>query len=1036
MRIPEFSVHRPVTVLMLIMIIVVLGTISFVRLPIELMPDLTYPVAAVITSYEGVASEDIETLVTKPIEAAVSRVKNVKTVSSASQEGLSIIVVEFEWGTNIDFTAQDMRDSISVISDYLPSEIDDPIVVKFDPAMIPVIAYGITGKRDLRDLRTFVKDDIKDRIEMVDGVASAMIMGGREREIQVLIDRAKLESLKISIQQIVTKLRYENLNLSGGHITRGHTEYLLRTIGEFENLNQIRNTVIAVSNGAPIYIRDIATVKDTHKEVRSDGHVNRQKGLILSVIKESGANTAEVVDAVEKQVATLQNELPPDIKFYIALDQGTLTKKIVASTAQDALWGGLIAAILILLVLRNWRPTVTIALSIPLSILATLVVVYASDFTLNTMTLSGIALGIGMLVSNAIIVIENIYRHMEENKSRFDAAIEGTSEVGGAIAASTFTTVAVFLPMFFATGIAGKISRGLALTVAVSLFASLFVALTLVPMMASKIFRLKAKGEKADLGKKGERIAWGIYGSLLHWALRHRWKVTLVSFAVFGASLALLPYVGTEFMPAIDTGLVIIKVEMPVGTELDETRHVVEQIESIMSSEEGLEVVCSFTGILSGAKMEAAFGMSNLGVNEAQIFAHAKDKNKRSRTTMEIENSIRKKLPGIKGAKVEFMDLARMITSAGTGQIPIEVKIFGKDIEKLAQIANGLVADCKDIEGLYDVDTTLRHGKPELHFKIDREKASQMGLSLAQVASTIRTSFEGQVATLYRTGGEEYDLRVKYREVDRMTFENVEDILVAAPLGSQHRLSDIAEISKGKGPVRLFRENQKRKASVTANFRGRDLGSIIVDIRSRVAKVDFPQGYFVEYGGEIKRMGETFFSLGAAFILAILLVYMVMAAQFESLIHPFTVMFTVPLGLIGVIGILLFTGNTFSMPSLLGIIILAGVVVNNGIVLVDYVNQLRSRGLPKDEAIIKGSITKLRAILLTAIVAIVGMLPMAISKGVGAEMRAPIALSVIGGMVVSTFLMLIIIPTLYSIFDDLSYHTKQKANNMLNGKDG
>ncbi len=1033
MRIPEFSVRRPVAVLMLIMIIVVLGAISFLRLPIELMPDLTYPVAAVITSYEGVASEDIETLVTKPIETAVSRVKNVKTVTSTSQEGLSIVVVEFEWGTNIDFAAQDMRDGIGVVKDYLPSEIDDPIVVKFDPAMIPVIAYGITGKRDLRDLRTLVKDEIKDRIEMVDGVASAMIMGGREREIQVLIDRAKLESLGIPLQQIVSKLRYENLNLSGGHVTRGHTEYLLRTLGEFENIDQIRNTVVAVRNGAPVYVRDMATVADTHKEVRSDGHVNGQNGLILSVVKESGANTADVVAAVRKQVAALRGELPPDIKFHIALDQGVLTEKIVASTVQDALWGGLIAAVVILLVLRNWRPTVTIALSIPLSILATLVVVHAFDFTLNTMTMSGIALGVGMLVSNAIIVIENIFRHMQEGKNRFDAAVEGTSEVGGAIAASTFTTVAVFLPMFFATGIAGKISRGLALTVSVSLFASLFVALTLVPMMASKIFRLKSKPDGDRAKHKAEGFVRRGYVGLIRWTLRNRWKTTLASFAVFGASLALLPWVGTEFMPAIDTGLVIIKVEMPVGTELDETRQVVEQIEEIMASEEGLDVVCSFTGVLSGAKMEAAFGMSNLGVNEAQIFAHAVDKDKRSRTTTQIENSIRKKLPRIKGAKIEFMDLARMITSAGTGQIPIEVKIFGKDIDTLTQMADGLVADCKGIEGLYDVDTTLRHGKPELHFKIDREKASQMGLSVAQVASTIRSSFEGQVATLYRTGGDEFDLRVKYRQDDRSTIENVEDILVTAPLGSQHRLSDIAAISKGEGPVRLFRENQKRKASVTANFSGRDLGSILADIQSDVAKMDMPQGYFVEYGGEIKRMRETFLSLGVAFVLAIILVYMVMAGQFESLIHPFTVMFTVPLGFIGVIGLLIFTGNALSLPSLLGIIILGGVVVNNGIVLVDYVNRLRARGLSREDAIVEGSLTKMRPMLLTAIVAVAGMLPMAISKGVGAEMRAPIALAVVGGMLISTFLMLVIIPTLYSIFDDIGHHTKRHATRILHG---
>ncbi|MBW1701705.1 MAG: efflux RND transporter permease subunit [Deltaproteobacteria bacterium] len=1036
MRIPEFSVHRPVTVLMFILIIVVLGAISLFRLPIEIMPDLTYPVAAVITSYESAASEDVENRVTKVIETAVSQVKNVKTVNSTSMEGISLVLVEFEWGTNIDFGAQDMRDGIGMLKKFLPSEIDDPIVVKFDPSMIPVIVYGITGKRDLRDLRTLIKDDIKDRIEMVDGVANAFIMGGREREIQVLIDRARLESLGIPIQQVVARLRYENLNLSGGHITRGHTEYLLRTIGEFKNLDQIRDTIVSVQNGAPIYIKDIATVKDTHKEIRCDSHVNRANGVMLLIIKESGANTAQVVSAVKKQVRALKKELPPDIEFYITLDQGDLTEKIVAATAQDAVWGGLIAMILILLVLRNWRPTITIGLSIPLSILATFVIIYAFDFTFNAMTMSGIALGVGMLVSNAIIVIENIYRHMEEKKDRFRAAIDGTGEVGMAIAASTFTTIAVFLPMFFATGIAGKLSRGLALTVAVSLLASLFVALTLVPMMASKIFRLKDKAKKEGIGKKSEGVIRKIYGSLLSWALRNRWKVTLTSFAVFGASLVLIPYVGKEFMPPIDTGLVIIKVEMPVGTELDETCHLVDQIENIMSSEKELDVIGSITGVAAESELGAAFGMTNIGINEAQIFAHAVDKNKRKRTTMQIQESIRKKLPGIKGTKIEFMDLARMITSAGTGQVPIEVKIFGKETDKLGQMTDALALNCKEIKGLYDVDTTLRRGKPEIHFKIDREKAAKIGLSVAQVASTIRASFAGEVATLYRTGGDEFDLRVKYREADRMTFENVEDILMAAPLGSQHRLSDIAKISKGKGPSRLFRENQKRKASVTANFSGRDLGSILADIKTNVAKVDFPQGYFVEYGGEIKRMRETFFSLGAAFVLAILLVYMVMAAQFESLLHPFTVMFTAPLGLIGVIAILLLTGNTLSMPSLLGIIILAGVVVNNGIVLVDYVNQLRKRGMPKDEAIIEGSITKLRAMLLTAIVAMIGMLPMAITRGMGAEMRAPIALSVIGGMVVSTFLMLVIIPTLYSIFDDLGKHTKQKTNQMLHGKEG
>jgi len=1035
MKLPEFSVRRPVTVLMLILIIAVLGTISFLLLPIELMPDLTFPVASVITSYEGVASEDIETLVTKPIEAAVSKVKNVKTVDSISQEGLSIVTVEFEWGTNIDFAAQDMRDSIGVLREYLPSEIDDPIVVKFDPTMIPVIVYGITGNRGPRELRTLVKDNIKDRIEMVDGVATAMIMGGREREIQVNIDRGALEARNLPIEQVIQKLRYENLNLSGGHITRGHIEYLLRTLGEFETLDEIQDTIVGVASGRPIRVKDIATVSDTHKEVRNYARVNGRSGVLLAVVKQSGANTTEVVDRVKKQVEELRKELPPDIRFYTALDQGKLTKVIVGDTGRDALWGGLVAVLLLFLTLRNWRPTATIALSVPFCILATLVPVVFFGYTLNVMTMAGLALGVGMLVSNAIIVIENIFRHMEEGKDRFQAAISGTSEVGMAITASTATTVAVFLPLFFASGIAGKLSKGLAITVAFSLLASLLVALSLVPMIASKIFRPAKEREQVRRPReKGYGFFGKTYEGFIRWALRHRYAVTISLIAIFAFSMALSRFVGKEFMPAIDSGLVIIKVEMPEGTSLEETDRVVRQVEDVMMAEEGLDVVCSFTGTMEGSKLDVAFGMSNSSVNEAQIFAHAVDKAKRERTTTEIQDSIRKRLPRVGGGRIEFMDLARMITSAGTGQIPIEVKIFGKETKKLEQLASQIANDVKPIDGLYDVDTTLRYGKPELQIRVDRQKASQMGLSVAQIASVVRTAFEGQVATLYRTGGDEFDLRVKYREQDRKSVRDLLDTVVSSPFGSDHKLAEVCSVAEGKGPVRLFRENQKRKASVSANFSGRDLGSILADIRTAISGITFDEGYFVEYGGEAKRMRETFSSLGVAFALSVLLIYMIMAAQFESLVHPFTVMFTVPFGLVGVILILLGTGVTLSFSSLLGVIVLAGIVVNNGIVLVDYVNQLRADGLEKHDALVKASLTKMRAILLTAAVTVVGMTPMAISRGVGAEIRAPIALAVIGGMIISTVLLLVIIPTVYSILDDIAHRTRRAAARLLHGE--
>ena len=1040
MRLPEFSVHRSVTVLMLTGIIVVLGTISLSRLPIEVMPDLSYPTASVITTYEGAASEDIETLVTKPIEAAVSKVKNVKTVDSISQEEISIIMVEFEWGTNINFAAQDMRDAIGMIEEFLPEEVDNPIVIKFDPSLIPVIAFGITGERNLRGLRTLVKDQIKDRLEMVDGVANCMIMGGREREIQVKIDRAKLEALNIPIQQVTSTLRYENLNLSGGHITRGYTEYLLRTLGEFENLDQIKNTVITVRDQKPVYLKDFTEVYDTHTEVRNYSRTNKKNGLVLAVIKESGANDLAVVNGLKKKLKEIKKDLPPDIKMYILLDQGRITQLMISTTATDAIWGGLLAIVILFLVLHNWRPTLAIALSIPLSILATFVGVYFAGFSLNIMTMSGLALGVGMLVSNAIIVIENIFRHLEEGKNRNQAAIIGTSEVGGAITASTLTTIAVFLPLIYATGIAGKLSQGLALTVTFALIGSLFTALTLIPMMASKMFvkRKSRKDYELHFGERGFNFLKDWYKRTLVIALRHRIKVCIVSTGIFALSMCLLLFVGKEFMPAIDPGLVIVKVKMPVGTNLEETDRVVRRIEDIMMRQKEADVLGTFTGLMEGTKLDVAFsgsGIGNTGVNEAMIFSHLVDKSKRKRSSLQIQDSIRRQLPQIEGAKIEFIDLARFITSGGTGQIPIEIKIFGKDLKTLESLSDEIMARIEPIQGLYDIDTTLRHGKPELQFVIDRDRASQLGLNVGQIASVMRTNFEGQVATRYRSAGDEFDLRVQYRDEDAQTFDDIKQAVIFSPSGSHHHLEDVAEVIEGKGPVKLYRENQARKAAVTANFSGRDLGSILADIKAKIDKINLPSGYFVEYGGEAKRMHETFVALGTVFILAILLIYMIMAAQFESLVHPFTVMFTVPFGLIGVVLILLLTGNSLSMVSLLGVIILAGVVVNNGIVLVDYVNQLRAKGMTKDEALIQGGVTKLRAVLLTAATAIFGMLPMAISRSEGSELRSPMALAVIGGLVVSTFLTLIIIPTVYSILDDIAHKTRNKISKKLIGEE-
>ena len=1037
MNIPEFSVRHSVTVLMMILIIVVLGAISLSRLTIELIPDLSYPVATVVIGYEGVASEDIETLVTKPVEGAVSKVKNVKTVNSTSQEGVSMVMVEFEWGTNIDFAAQDMRDQIDLIEEFLPEDIDHPVVIKFDPAMMPAIAYGITGERDLRSLRTLVKDDIKDRLERVEGIASAMLMGGLEREIQVRINRHKLEAYNLSLDQVVRILRYENLNLSGGHITEAYTEYILRSMGEYKNLDEMRNTAIAVRGGTPIYLRDIAQVSDTYKEIRSCGRTNRKGSVILLLLKESGANTVQAVEGVKREVERLKRELPRDIEFTPVLDQERLTKLAVSNTGQAALWGGLIAILVVFLFLRNWRPTITVGLAIPISIMATFIPIYFIGYSLNIITLGGLALGVGMLLSNAIIVIENIFRYLEEGKTRADAAIGGTSEVGMAITASTLTTLAVFLPLLYTTGVAGRLVRGLALTVSFSLFASLFVALTIVPMMASKIFKKRERKEEyeAHFGERYfERFKYW-YKKFLVWALRYRGKTILIVGMVFILSMLLTLFIGKEFMSSMDHGLCITRLEMPVGTSLEETDRVAGGIEEIILKESEVEAAAAFVGLSEESKLAGAFGFGMAGVNEAQIMGKLKEKKYRSRSTKEIEDSIRVRLPKIEGAKIEFIDLAKRMLNPGASKTPVDIKVFGKDLVILKRISDEIAEGIKDIEGVCDVDTTLRRGKPELQIRLDREKAARLGITAGMLASTVETAAKGKVATQFRTGGDEFDIRVKFREEDRRTRKDIENIVITSPLGRQFYLRQIAHISKGKGPVQLFRENQTRKVSVTANVSGRDLGSIMNDIRTKVSQLSLPQGYFIEYGGEYERMRETFISLGGVFILAILLVYMIMAAQFESLVHPFTVIFTVPLALIGVVWGLFIAGYTLSLASLIGIIILVGVVVNNGIVLVDYVNKLRERGLNKEEALIRGATTKLRAIVLATSTAILGMVPMFLSRAEGSEMRSPMALSVIGGLLVSTILLLIVVPVLYSLFDDWAHRGRKKAAMMLHGEE-
>ncbi len=1022
MNLPKFSVDKPVTITMMVLIIVVFGFISFSRLGLDLLPDIEFPVVSVITSYPGVTSEDIEDVLTKPIEDAVATVKDVKTIKSTSQEGVSIVMIEFNSGTKIDFAAQDVRDKIGLIEDYLPGDANKPLVVKMDVGAMPVLGYGVTSDSlNILELKKVLEDNVKDKIERLDGVATMEIRGGQKREILIKLNKQLLESYGLTQSQIVQVLRGENINLSGGFIEQGLLELPVRTVGEFKSLDEIKNTVLVVKNNIPVYLHDVADVTDTYKEIRSYSRTNKKDSLLLMVNKQSGANTTQVTESIKKELPKLKKLLPKDVEFSLVMDQSRQIKMSTDSVTQSGLIGSLLAIIIIYIFLRNWRPTLAIALAIPLSLIATFIPLYVVGYTLNLMTLSGLSLGIGMLVDNSVVVIENIYRHLEKNGKRKKAAIIGSNEIALSITASTLTTIAVFLPMSLGSGIAGQLSRGLSLTIIFALTASLFVALTLVPMIASKIF--KKREEKEDYKKaSGENHfikLQNVYKKLLIWSLKNRFKTILITVTLLVFTIATIPLIGTEFMPKTDQGVMILQITMPIGTSLRQTDNATRLVEEVIDKKVGENILSATSLIGQSDDMAegASMGMGG-GINEAMVLIRLKDKEKRKLSNAQIVEIVRQNKPPIKGLKISSMDMASAMM--GGANTPVEIKIFGKDLKVLKEISDNIANEIKDIEGVRDIDTTLNQGKPELSITIDREKASYLGLTVGQVGSLVKNAMQGVVATQFRQGGEETDIRVRYDKTYRDSLEKIKNLTITLPSGNQIPLKQITKISYDQGPVKINREDQLRVVAVTANVLDRDIGSVIKDIKDKLNNFDMPSGYLIEYGGSYKQMKDTFGTLAWALALGVLLVYMVMASQFESLIHPFIVMFEMPLAFIGVGLALFITRQSLSLPSFMGIIMLAGIVVNNAIVLIDYVNQLRKKGMSKFNALVEGGTTRLRPILITSITTILGMLPMALARQEGSEMMRPMAIAVIGGLLVSTLLTLVVIPVIYSLVEKFS----------------
>ena len=1020
MKISRLAVHRPIFTIMVVLIVILLGIISLLRLPIDLMPDISYPTLSISCSYTNAGPEEIEELITRPIEQAMSAVPGVEEVSSVSVEGRSSVRVTFSWGTDLDAAANDIRDRLDRVVRRLPEEVDRPTLRKFDLASFPILILGASSRLDPIQTRQILEDEVKYRLERVPGVAAVDIWGGLEREIHVNLDPGKINALSIPLDVIIASVREGNVNIPAGTIEKGNFEITIRTPGEYTDMKQLEETVIAVRRGVPIQLREIATIEDSWQKVTRIVRVNGRPGVRLSVSKQSGKNTVEVARGALKELEGINRDIP-QIKIIPIVDTSDYIQRSIRNVGSSAIFGGILAVVVLLVFLRNLRSTVIIATAIPVSIIATFALLYFGGFTLNIMTLGGLALGIGMLVDNAIVVLENIFRMRESGDFSERAAIEGTEEVTSAIMASTLTTMVVFLPLIFIQGMSGIMFKQLSIVVAFSLFCSLGAALTLVPMLSVRILPSASKDnlKKPDIWRRIFEISGRFfqrlednYKKLLHISLNHRFVVVLIAILIMVLSLLLIPYVGAELMPSTDEGEVRVNSEMQVGTRLDLLDEKTRIIEAII--DESVPEIQNIVTSVGGG------GWRGSGGHTGRIRISLKSQSQRVRSSEEIAADLRRKLGNIPGMIIrtragQGLFILRMGT---TGNDRIQVEIRGHDLLTADALAAQIKTLVESVEGVTDAQVSRESGSPEELILIDRQKAADMNLSVSKIANALQTILSGTNAGYYRQSGDEFTILVKLRDAEQMNMSEILDLTLVNSDGLPVVIKNVVTVQAQSGPVRIERMDQERVVTVSADISGRKMSSVLSDIRELLRTVPVPRDFSIGFGGDYEEQQKSFRELLLSCILALVLVYMVMACQYESLRDPFVVMFSVPLAAIGVILMLFFTGTTFNVQSFIGSIILGGIVVNKSILIVDQNNHIsRKASMPIREAIEEAGRRRLRPILMTATTTIFGLVPLALGLGEGGEAQAPMARVVIGGLLSSTFITLIFVPVVYSIFE-------------------
>jgi HAE1 family hydrophobic/amphiphilic exporter-1 len=1052
MSLTEFAVKRPVAMTMIIMIFVVLGIYSYRMIGVDLFPSINIPVVTVSVGYSGAGAEEIEAQILKPVESSLASLSKVKNTTSFASEGYGMVMLEFDMSADADLAALDVQKKIDAIKGMLPDGASDPVVIKADMNAMPVMTLAVKSPRPLYETYDYADRVVKERLQKLTGVTDVGLSGGQERIIQVKVDKTRLEGYGLSINTVTGRLGMENLNQPSGRLDQPEAEYNVRVMGQYTSVEDLKSLQIPLAGGGSVALRDLASVEDTFSEVRSYSRLNGAPSIGLLIQKQSDASAVDVGEVIKKELPEIQKELPADFEIIITNDFSQYIKDTLNGTLKNILEAIFTTAIVLFLFLRQWRSMVTVLIAIPTSLIATLMGMYFAGFSFNMMSLMGMALCIGILVDDSIVVIENITRHRAMGKSAFRAAIDGRSEVGMAAIAITMSDVVVFAPIAFMGGMVGQFFRQFGLTVVIATLFSLLISFTLTPMLAHRFYmeedeetrELKAKARQASLwgllarklqplsgwlwpllDRLGAAVMEG-YDRALKWALVNRKKVLFAAVGGFLASLTLiypLGLVGVEFMPKTDQGALNLTLEMPIGTPVQKTDAAMKQIEEFINTIPEVE----YYQARIGSSGDMMFGGSS-GSHKGSIGISLYPKADRKRTVWQVGDELRRFSATFPYGVISVSESDSM---GGGGSSAIQLEISGPDYTTLVALGEQLKGVVAGIPGAKDVDLNFRYGQPEVQVKVDRQRAGVYGLSVNDIAGALRTSLQGATATIFRTGDKDIDVQVSLEGLNTTELENLKYLTLTAAGGVQVPLSQVAEVTRGSGPTEIRRVDRQRTVTVSGNYGGSSQAELGRAVNGILSELQLPPGYSVKLAGENESMVDTMTDLLFAFGLAVVLVYMVLAVLYESFITPVIRMFSLPLGIIGSLVMLAITQNSLNMMSMIGVIMMDGLVAKNGTLLIDYTNTLREKGVPLREAVQEAAKVRLRPIFMTSLTMIIGMLPVALALSEGAEVRSGMALVLIGGMITSTVFTLVVIPVFYTVVDDYGKRRQQRKLDKL-----